>query len=195
MVWRHDLWFISEIFIALQNLSPHINDSMSNNWAWTVAIYFTSYYNNSEPLTMIYYLIVGNFRGRKLSRISRFYGYSQKFSPWNFGRGVIWHGTSEQSAKVFSLKSFPLYGMCSETLTKLWTILLKMRTCTAWVSWQAVACNLTKIIRTCTAQNCYCNVLMRLISTLCISLADVTSVLMKVVTAVSKQDFEQCMSE
>ena len=29
------------------------------------------------------YRIVGNFRGRKLSRISWFYGYSQKCSPWH----------------------------------------------------------------------------------------------------------------
>ena len=58
----------------------------------------------------------------KLSRISRFCGYTQKFSPRNLGRGVLWRCKSEQSAKVFStkikfssiresfsLESFPLY--------------------------------------------------------------------------------------
>jgi len=48
------------------------------------------------------YHIAGNFRGRKLSWISRFCGYSRKFSP----RKLYFH----QFAKVFSLESFPLYG-------------------------------------------------------------------------------------
>ena len=50
------------------------------------------------------YRIAENFRGRKLSRISRFCGYTRKFSPWNLGRGVLWRCKSEQSAKVFSAK-------------------------------------------------------------------------------------------
>ena len=50
------------------------------------------------------YRIVGNFRGRKLSQILRFCGYMQKFSPQNLGRGILWHGKSGQSAKVFSAK-------------------------------------------------------------------------------------------
>ena len=76
-------------------------------------------------LLLMMYHTAENFRGRKLLRISRFCGYLPKFSPWNLGRGVLWHGTSEQSAKVFSakiiffhqfakvfsLKSFRLYGI------------------------------------------------------------------------------------
>ena len=50
------------------------------------------------------YRIAENFWGRKLSRISWFCGYTQKFSPWNVGRGIFWHGKSEQSVKVFSTK-------------------------------------------------------------------------------------------
>ena len=51
------------------------------------------------------YHIVGNFRGRTLSRISHFCSYSWKFSPWNFwGHGILWHGKSKQSAKVLSVK-------------------------------------------------------------------------------------------
>ena len=50
------------------------------------------------------YNIAGNFRGRKLLQISQFCGYSQKFSLRNLGHGILWHGTSEQPAKVFSVK-------------------------------------------------------------------------------------------
>ena len=37
-------------------------------------------------------------------RILRFCGYMRKFSLQNLGRGILWHGKSEQSAKVFSVK-------------------------------------------------------------------------------------------
>ena len=67
---------------------------------------------------------MGNFRGRKLSRISRFFSHPRKFSPRNsrhatpimrpiltsresFLRKMI---LSYRSAKVFSLENFPLYG-------------------------------------------------------------------------------------
>ena len=72
-----------------------------------------------------YYCIAGNFRGRKLSRISRFFSHPRKFSPRNsryatpimrpvlafresFLREMI---LSYRSAKVFSLENFPLYGI------------------------------------------------------------------------------------
>ena len=48
------------------------------------------------------YRIAENFRGRKLSRISRLCGYTRNFSLRNLGRGVLRRGKSEQSAKVFS---------------------------------------------------------------------------------------------
>ena len=57
----------------------------------------------------MWYHIAENFRGKKLPRISRFCGYTRKFSPWNLGCSIIWHCKSEQSVKVFSLESFPLY--------------------------------------------------------------------------------------
>ena len=50
------------------------------------------------------YRTAENFRGRKLSRISWFCGYTQKFSPQNLGHSVLRHGKSEQSAEVFSTK-------------------------------------------------------------------------------------------
>ena len=50
------------------------------------------------------YRIVGNFRGRKLLKISRFCGYTRMFSPQNLGRDILWHGKSEQFAKFFSAK-------------------------------------------------------------------------------------------
>ena len=56
------------------------------------------------------YRIAENFRERKLSRITWFCGYTQKFSLRNLRGGVLWRGKSEQSAKVFSLKSFLLYA-------------------------------------------------------------------------------------
>ena len=37
-----------------------------------------------------FHRIAGNFWGRKLSQISRFCGYSQKFSWWNLGHAIIW---------------------------------------------------------------------------------------------------------
>ena len=45
-----------------------------------------------------------NFRERKLSQISRFCGYSQRFSPQNLGVWHLWRCKSEQPAKVFSTK-------------------------------------------------------------------------------------------
>ena len=47
------------------------------------------------------YHIAGNFQGRKLLRISRFCGYSQKFSPRNL---EVWHLLV--APKVFSVKIF-----------------------------------------------------------------------------------------
>ena len=74
---------------------------------------------------IIIYRIAGNFRGRKLSRISRFFCHPRKFSPRNsrhttpimrpvltfresFLREML---LSYRSAKVFSLENFPLYGI------------------------------------------------------------------------------------
>ena len=75
------------------------------------------------------YRIAENFRGRKHSQISRFQSHPQKFPPRNLGVlyppmlgfGILRkfsprNGHSYQSVKVFSLKSFPLYGtyiMCT----------------------------------------------------------------------------------
>ena len=50
------------------------------------------------------YRIAGNLRERKLLRISRFCGYLRKFLREIWGRGILWHSTSDQSAKVFSAK-------------------------------------------------------------------------------------------
>ena len=56
------------------------------------------------------YRIVGNFRGRKLSWISRFCCYSQKFSLWNLG---VWY-------KYFTIcKSFLLWKFLTKTKTKM----------------------------------------------------------------------------
>ena len=41
-------------------------------------------YQNFQVTSCINYCIVGNFRGRKLSRISRFESHPWKFFPWNF---------------------------------------------------------------------------------------------------------------
>ena len=74
---------------------------------------------------MMDYRIAGNFRGRKLSRISQFFRHTRKFSPRNsrhatpimrpvltfresFLREML---LSYRSAKVFSLENFPLYGV------------------------------------------------------------------------------------
>ena len=53
-----------------------------------------------QTVTLTYYRIAGNVRGRKLSWISRFCGYFfVKF--WDV---VFWRGMSEQSMEVFSAK-------------------------------------------------------------------------------------------
>ena len=58
------------------------------------------------------YCIAENFRGRKLSRISRL---CESFHHKIWGHSIIWHGKSKQYAKVFSTKIIffakdPLYG-------------------------------------------------------------------------------------
>ena len=55
--------------------------------------------NATANFAMDTYRIAENFQGRKLSRISRFCGYTQKFSPRNLGRGVLWHCKPEQSGR------------------------------------------------------------------------------------------------
>ena len=71
------------------------------------------------------YHIAGNFRGRKLSRLSRFESHPRKFCPWNFGHAAptyVWLQaicesflceilTYYGSTKVFSLESLPLYDI------------------------------------------------------------------------------------
>ena len=52
------------------------------------------------------YCIAGNFRGRKLSRISWFCAYLRIFIGETWGQGVLWCGTREQSVKVFSAKLY-----------------------------------------------------------------------------------------
>ena len=75
------------------------------------------------------YCIAGNFRGRKLSRISRFFSHPRKFSPRNsrhatpiirsvfaFRESFLCEMLlSYRSAKVFSLENFPLYGILLRT--------------------------------------------------------------------------------
>jgi len=92
-----------------------------------------------ETVYVILYHIVGNFQGRKRLRISRFYGYLWKFSLWNFGAWHLlvapasnlrkcspWKSFFHQFAKVFSHKSFLLYGSTCNTVkyihtdTKIW---------------------------------------------------------------------------
>ena len=60
--------------------------------------------NKSHNTFYSLYHIAENFRGRKLSPISWFCSYMQKFSLQNLRRGVLRHDKSEQSAKVFFAK-------------------------------------------------------------------------------------------
>ena len=76
------------------------------------------------PYHCRHYRIAGNFRGRKLSRISRFFRHPRKFSPWNSRhatptmrpvltfRESFLHEMllSYRSTKVLSLENFPLYS-------------------------------------------------------------------------------------
>ena len=39
-----------------------------------------------------------------VGKLSREKAICKKFSPQNLGCGILWHGKSEQSAKVFSTK-------------------------------------------------------------------------------------------
>ena len=78
-----------------------------------------SIFGCSYVCTIGRYCIAGNFRGRKLSQISRFCGYLRKFSPQIWGHGIFGAAKASnsrkffprksyfhQSAKVFSLESF-----------------------------------------------------------------------------------------
>ena len=95
------------------------------------------------------YRIAGNFRGRKLSRISRFSRHPRKFSPRNsrhatpimrpvltfresFLREML---LSYRSAKVFSLENFPLYGiLCKSKISTFNFINTTTYTCRSYVS-------------------------------------------------------------
>ena len=63
-------------------------------------VYFSPHFRLSN-----YYHIAENFWGGNLSWISRFCGYLRKFSQWNSGAWSF-GGTSEQPAKVLSMKIF-----------------------------------------------------------------------------------------
>ena len=124
--------------------APKTTSLLKKVWAWPLATFcwadkpytcirWGEYCSSTDKLSMhsqvsIHlrsYRIAGNFRGRKLSRISRFFSHPRKFSPRNsrhatpimrpastfceiFLREML---LSYRSAKVFSLKNFPLYGM------------------------------------------------------------------------------------
>ena len=111
----------------------------SDGFFSTRKVYMVGYrYNNMTGSSLIivhcqrsflaisaYYCIAGNFRGRKLSRISRFFSHLRKFSPRNSRHAtpimrpvLTFHESflcemllSYRSAKVFSLENFPLYGI------------------------------------------------------------------------------------
>ena len=76
-----------------------------NRWI-KVSGHIGTWWNTRTTEVSCEYCIVGNFRERKLLQISRFRGYSRKFSP-----------SSTSSAKVFYRDSFPLYGNCDTVIT------------------------------------------------------------------------------
>ena len=57
----------------------------------------------------------GKFRGRKLSGLWQFCGYSQKFSPQNLGVWHLWCCKSKQSAYV---SCYTVYLACLSVVTK-----------------------------------------------------------------------------
>ena len=61
-------------------------------------------------------ILAANFRGRRLSRISWFCGYSRKFSPWNLGvwYPLAWHEWAIRKNRIFtnSQKFSPLKVSC-----------------------------------------------------------------------------------
>ena len=86
---------------------------------WTVIV------NQSHQPYTVTYCIVGNFRGRKLSQISRFCNYLRNFSPRIGGCGTI-HYKQYQVAMPFgfnfmgSIYCYPGKSLCScsnETIT------------------------------------------------------------------------------
>ena len=80
------------------------------------------------------YHIARNFRGRKLSRILQFCGYSCEI----WGRGVLWCSKTKQSTKVFSAKI--IYFTNSRKFSPLkvsrYTVYaeLKATVCYIWIS-------------------------------------------------------------
>ena len=72
---------------------------------------YTTVYHSIPQYTTVYhsiplYHIAGNFRGRKLSQILQFCGYSCKLFPRNLGVWCLLHGTSKQSTKIVFSPSF-----------------------------------------------------------------------------------------
>ena len=75
---------------------------------------FTQRLPSAHVLQYYYYRIVENFRGRKLSWISRFWSHPRKFSLWNFG-GVAFGGwASSQRVNQYwkSLSCLAARGIC-----------------------------------------------------------------------------------
>ena len=67
-----------------------------------------SVWQDSNPLYSVAYRIAGNFRGRKLSRISQFFSHPRMFYPRNSRHATPIMRPVLHSAKVFSAKcSFP----------------------------------------------------------------------------------------
>ena len=124
------------------NASPENVATTGNCKAWKKYLYLWKnkvlklscnwkLYQIHNTLYIFKYRIVGNFRGRKLSRTSRFESHLRKFSSRNLGHATPTYAwfqairesflheilTSYGSVKVFSLESLPLYG------TSVWKVL------------------------------------------------------------------------
>lgn len=120
------LWWQSAPFVCCYQTSPqgctghkphapNLNGQLSS----------TNHINQSHQPYMVTYCIAGNFRGRKLSQISRFCNCLRNFSPWIGGRGMI-HYKQYQVAMPFGFNfmgliyCYPGKSLCScsnETIT------------------------------------------------------------------------------
>ena len=153
--WQHSLIWFEIVFRHFPHTQALVDAWLSTVWRGGTTWLVFSFLMQSWP-TMLFpckfppfhfqcermYHIAGKLQGRKLSR---FCGYLRKFSPRNLG--VFWHGKSEQSAKVFSMKivfyqfeSFLPWKFHAILLNGLFTFVLLMHLGKHHINWLCISC-------------------------------------------------------
>ena len=112
-------------------MRQHILNGKNHLWH---KVYSLRIRRQKSFLVVTNYRIAVNFRGRKLLRISRFYGYSRKFSSWNFEVLSPLGWQNKQSAKIFSVKIVFITHLWNFSPSKVfhYTVLMVSQYATRW---------------------------------------------------------------